>query len=115
MISAYSRPAALCARIEPSAARITDELYPPHRPRSAAMTTWATRRTSARGTRYALSEVPPAAARSRTTCVIWSAYGAAACTRAWARTIRLAAMSSIARVIFFVELMLRIRRRRTRS
>jgi hypothetical protein len=51
----------------------------------------------------------------RTTSVMPFAYGTAAWTRACALTIRLAAMSSIARVIFFVDCTVRIRRRRMRS
>ena len=46
---------------------------------------------------------------------MWSEYGIAECTPCWARTMRLAAMSSIARVIFFVDWTLRIRRLRIRS
>ena len=49
------------------------------------------------------------------TSVMVSEYGTAAWTRAWAFTMRLAAMSSMARVIFFVDSTLRIRRRRIRS
>src|SRR5258706_8736538 len=44
-----------------------------------------------------------------------AAYGTAAATRACAFTIRLAAISSIARVIFFVDCTDRMRRRRMRS
>ena len=44
-----------------------------------------------------------------------SRYGRFAAIRAWARTIREAAMSSIALVIFLVDCTLRIRRRRMRS
>jgi len=47
--------------------------------------------------------------------VIWSLYGTAASTRACARTMRLAAMSSMARVIFLVDCTLRMRLRRMRS
>ena len=42
-------------------------------------------------------------------------YGRLAAIRFWARTIREAAMSSMALVIFLVDCTLRIRRRRTRS
>ena len=59
--------------------------------------------------------MPPPAARSRTTSVIFSEYGTAACTRCWALTIRDAAISSMARVIFFVAWTLRMRPRRMRS
>ena len=44
-----------------------------------------------------------------------SRKGRLAAMRAWARTIREAAMSSIALVIFLVDCTLRIRRRRMRS
>jgi len=50
-----------------------------------------------------------------TTWVIASLYGCAAWTRACARTMRLAAMSSCARVIFCVDWMLLMRRRSSRS
>ena len=69
-----------------------------------------------RGEQRAVGARAPAAARSRDDlgdrvavrhCGRW--------TRACALTIRLAAMSSIARVIFFVDWTLRIRRRRIRS
>ena len=49
------------------------------------------------------------------TSVICSEYGTAAATRAWALTIRDAAMSSMARVIFFVARTLRMRSLRIRS
>ena len=49
------------------------------------------------------------------TSVIWSLYGRAAFTRFCALTIRLAAMSSIARVIFLVLWTVRILRLRIRS
>src|SRR6478609_1148647 len=74
-----------------------------------------TRWISGRGTSSGLSVPAPAAARSWTTSVISSEYGWAAWTRACARTMREAAMSSIARVIFFVDCTVRIRRRRIRS
>jgi hypothetical protein len=45
------------------------------------------------------------------TRVISSAYGLEAATRAWARAIREAAMSSIALVIFLVDCTERMRRR----
>ena len=47
--------------------------------------------------------------------IMRSLYGRAAATRCWARTMREAAMSSIAFVIFFVDSIDLIRRRRTRS
>ena len=58
---------------------------------------------------------PPPAARSRTTCVMVSLYGCAAATCAEAFAMRLAAMSSCARVIFCVDWMLLIRLRRILS
>src|SRR5687767_4675565 len=72
-------------------------------------------RTSSRGVSSGLDPPAPAAARLRITSVICSLYGRAAATRAWALTIRLAAMSSIAFVIFFVLCTDLIRRRRMRS
>ena len=75
----------------------------------------ATLRTSARGVSSALFDPPPAPCRLRTTSVMPSAYGCAACTRACAFTIREAAISSMARVIFFVDSTDLIRRRRMRS
>ncbi len=56
-----------------------------------------------------------AAAVRRRTRSMPSRYGRLAAMRAWARTIREAAMSSIALVIFLVDCTLRIRRRRMRS
>ena len=49
------------------------------------------------------------------TPVIASAYGSDAATRSCALAMRLVATSSIALVIFFVDLVVRIRRRRTRT
>ena len=54
-------------------------------------------------------------ARSSIASVSWIAYGRDASTRCWAFTMRDDAMSSIARVIFFVDWTDRIRRRTTRS
>ncbi len=71
-------------------------------------------RNSGRGTSRALPPPPPAA-RSATTSVIESLYGWAACTRPCARTMRLAAISSCARVIFCVDWIVLILRRRSRS
>ena len=56
-----------------------------------------------------------AAAVSRRTRSIPSRKGRLAAIRFWARTIREAAMSSIALVIFLVDCTLRMRRRRMRS
>ena len=56
---------------------------------------------------------PEAEAIAVTTRVISSAYGRDSSTRCWALTMREAAMSSIARVIFLVEDTERMRRRRT--
>src|SRR5688572_11354630 len=99
-----------------SAARMTDELYAPHRPRSAVNTTNATLRSCSRGLSNGLStSAPPAEDRLRMTSVICSLYGRAACTRACAFTMRLAAISSIARVIFLVDSIDLMRRLRTRS
>src|SRR5687767_3659429 len=72
-------------------------------------------RTSSRGVSSGLDPPAPAAARLRITSVICSLYGRAAATRAWALTMRLAAMSSIAFVIFFVLCTDLMRRRRMRS
>src|SRR3954454_1615950 len=57
---------------------------------------------------------PPWLATWLMTRVISSAYGAAARARCWARAMREAAMSSIARVIFLVDWTDLMRRRRTR-
>jgi hypothetical protein len=54
-------------------------------------------------------------ATSSITRVSSSAYGRDASTRCWARTILDEAISSIARVIFFVDWTERIRRRTMRS
>ena len=70
---------------------------------------------SPRPTRNGLSDVAPTAARCRTTSVICSLYGTAAWTRCCALTIRDAAMSSMARVIFLVACTVRMRFRRMRS
>ena len=58
---------------------------------------------------------PVCRATSSIAAVSRSAYGRASITRCWAFTIRDAAMSSIARVIFIVDWTERIRRRTTRS
>ncbi len=79
------------------------------------MTTYAVVRTSSRPASSGEPCPAPAAARSRTTSVIFSEYGTAACTRCWALTIREAAISSMARVIFFVAWTVRIRPLRIRS
>ncbi len=50
-------------------------------------------------------------ASAEMTWVTWREYGLAALTRCWAFTMREAAMSSIARVIFFVDVTDRMRRR----
>ena len=62
-----------------------------------------------------LTSAPAADAMSFTTSVIWSLYGTAARTRSWARAMRLAAMSSMARVIFLVAWTVLMRRLRMRS
>ena len=59
--------------------------------------------------------MPAALANAESTLVISSAYGLDASARAWAREIREVAMSSIALVIFFVDWIERIRRRRSLS
>ncbi len=61
------------------------------------------------------SSPAPPAARLRMTSVMRSLYGRAAATRCCALTMRDAAMSSIALVIFFVDSTVLIRRRRMRS
>ena len=70
---------------------------------------------SVRGVNRGLLRPPPVAPRSLTTSVMRSLYGTAACTGCCALTIRLPAMSSIARVIFFVDCTLLMRRFRIRS
>ena len=91
------------------------ELYAPHRPRSAAITTYATLRISSRGASSGLLAARAAAVQVADDLGDPSVYGCAAVTRACALTIRLAAMSSIARVIFFVDWTVLIRRARIRS
>ena len=95
--------------------RITDALYAPARPRSALITTRPTLRTVSGFRSMGWSSPAPAAARLRMTSVICSLYGRAAATRCCALTMRDAAISSMARVIFLVDWTLRMRLRRIRS
>ncbi len=115
MTSRDSTPAVWLACSKRSVARNTDVLYPPHRPRSATTDKTATRATvsGVPSSRPAASGSPVAV--SSTTRAMPSWYGLEAAIRPWARTICEAAMSSIALVIFLVDWMLLIRRRRMRS
>ena len=79
------------------------------------MTTMPTFLTSVASRRSGCDTSAPAAERSWITWVICVAYGAASLARVWAFTTRVAAMSSMARVIFLVFCTLAMRLRNTRS
>jgi len=81
---------------------MTAELYGPAKPRSDEITTTPTRWTVSTWRSSGWSTSAPPAARFSITEVICSAYGLAARARCWAFTTRVAAISSMARVIFLV-------------
>src|SRR5664279_280517 len=86
-----------------SAALITAELYPPHRPRSALISRMPARWELSRSLSSGWSRVD-AEARAVSTSVICREYGAAAATLACALAIREVAIISCALVIFCVDL-----------
>ena len=87
---------------------ITDELYPPDRPRSPAMMSTAARRTSLFSVVSGWVSLEYMARAARAFVSAW-VYGADSMTRWRALTTREAAISSIARVIFLVAVTDRMR------
>src|SRR5512141_2754716 len=92
---------------------MTDELYAPARPRSDVMMTTAARLTSDFSVVSGWSSLEKVATAD-TARVRARAYGLDSRTASCALTTRAAAMSSIARVIFLVELTARMRFRSSR-
>ena len=103
-----SLPASRSRSTSRSPSRMTAEEYEPARPRSAVTSSTAARRTCSRSvvSGWSTSEKLDSAETAR---VMARAYGAASLLRCWALTMREAAMSSIARVIFLVEVTERMR------
>ena len=114
-MSLYCFPSVCAAITSFSAALITAELYAPAKPLSDVMTTNPIDLIVSPDRKSGSSTPTPPEARSSMTPVIFAAYGRAAFARVIAFTTRVAAISSIARVICFVDWTELIRRRRVRS
>jgi hypothetical protein len=110
-----SSPRLRISRITPSATFSTFALYAPARPRSDVSTSTPAFVGCSRSSSSGCWTAPLWRARSSIALVSWIAYGRDASTRCCAFTIREDAISSIARVIFFVDWTVRIRRRTMRS